>query len=221
MKIVLVLIIIIVGLLLLIANKDGDKTASLAPVVQASENFEKESISARQEVEVLRKKVTELTNRLRGLNAEADAKQAAVESKLTESVTQKRAADEKMSGLQAEVVRLDQLVRRASAAEEERSSAAEVPTLPHAEETLYWISGLRPGDTLNVRGGPGVHHPVVNQLHEGVRVTATGPPVSNGPDSWLPCLILDTVTDPDTGLSHPREQSGWINSMFVEEIQTL
>lgn len=100
-----------------------------------------------------------------------------------------------------------------------RNRAPSMRPMPEAEGTLYRIAGLSAGDTLNVRGGPGVNHPVVTQLHNGMQVKVVGGHVSNGPDRWLPCLIEGSITDPVTGLSRPWQQNGWINSMFVEDVQ--
>lgn len=215
---VFVLISIIIGLLFYIANKSSNQTVSGSSVIQTSSDADKELISAREEAEAMRQKVAELTTKLRGMESDAGAEQSAAARNIAEMLRQKREADKKVSELQAEVERLSRLVRSPAASEMGRNSAATVLPLPQAEGTLYRVSGLRPGDTLNVRGGPGVQNPIVTQLQNGVRVRVIGPSVSNGPDVWLPCLVAGSVTDPATGLSRPWQQKGWINSMFVEEV---
>ena len=50
--------------------------------------------------------------------------------------------------------------------------------------------GLEPGDTLNVRSGPGVTNPVIARLpisFEGVELT--GPPVTNQTTIWVPVKV--------------------------------
>jgi hypothetical protein len=218
MAFVVVLIIMIIGLLFYIANKHSNQTVSDSAVIQTTSDANKELISAREEADAMRQKVAELTTKLRGMESHAGAEQSAAASKIADMLRQKRETDKKVFELQAEVERLNRLVRSPAASEMKHNSAATVQPLPQAEGALYRVSGLRPGDTLNVRGGPGVQNPIVTQLQNGVRVRVIGPSVSNGPDVWLPCLVNGSVTDPATGVSRPWQQKGWINSMFVEEI---
>lgn len=218
MAFVVVLISMIIGLLFYIANKNGNQTVSPPSIIQTSSDADKDLISAREEADAMRQKVAELTTKLRGMESDTRAEQSAAASKIADMLRQKRETDKKVSELQAEVERLNRLVRSRAAPEMEHNSAATVQPLPQAEGALYRVSGLRPGDTLNVRGGPGIQNPIVTQLQNGVRVRVIGPSVSNGPDVWLPCLVAGSVTDPATGLSRPWQQKGWINSMFIEEV---
>jgi len=217
---VLVLCSIIIGLLIFIANKNGDAPAMSAPIVQSSGVTERELISAREEVRSMREKMAELTLDLSRMKNEADAMQSAADSKIEEGVRNSRTSDDKVSALKAEVERLNQLVRSSPAVERKPVRVAEVPMIPQAEGTLYRVSGLYPGDTLNVRSGPSVQNPVVNRLQNGVKVRVIGRSASNGPDTWLPCLITGSEIDSNTGLSIPWQQKGWINSMFVEEVSS-
>lgn len=121
------------------------------------------------------------------------------------------------AALRAEVVRLESLVRNSRPPQETTSTARDPLPDQQVVGTVYRVSGLREGDTLNVRSGPGAGYSVVTQLQLGVRVTVTGAAVANRPDWWLPCYLSGKVTNHTIGESKPWEAKGWINSAFLEK----
>lgn len=105
-----------------------------------------------------------------------------------------------------------------------------IDSIPRAEpvdggpEGLYLVDGLMPGDTLNIRSGPGSTYSIVGRLMNGVRLKVTGPGAKNGIDSWLPCIVTTgSPTPPTSGTISPSEGlpilRGWVNSAFVSEIR--
>lgn len=84
-------------------------------------------------------------------------------------------------------------------------NAADSQDGPQAK-ALYSVIGIKPGDTLNVRGGPGAHYPVIQRLPPGFSGFAvTGDPVANGPDRWV------RITTPSG--------DGWVNAKYITVTQ--
>lgn len=52
---------------------------------------------------------------------------------------------------------------------------------------VWQITGIVPGDTLNVRTGPGMNFPIATKLENGTgNIHVTGDKVMNGKDDWVP-----------------------------------
>lgn len=152
------------------------------------------------------------------MEAQIASERESYSSKLEESARQARNSEERAASLLND----NELLKKqlAAANETQRMQAPATAAVParQASEYTHRVSGLRPGDTLNVRAGPSVQQQTVAQLRNGVRITVTGEAVTNGPDLWLPCVITGSTPDSTTGAARPWRQNGWVNSMFVEEI---
>ena len=79
-------------------------------------------------------------------------------------------------------------------------------SLPEAKvpeaKAIYRISGVRAGDFLNMRQGPGINYPVIQRLENGVDgVTLIGNPTGSGKKKWQKIKSRGVV--------------GWVNSDYL------
>ncbi len=69
-------------------------------------------------------------------------------------------------------------------------------------KATYRISGLRAGDFLNMRQGPGINYPVIQRLQNGVDgVTLIGNPTGSGKKKWQKIKSRGVV--------------GWVNADYL------
>ena len=96
-------------------------------------------------------------------------------------------------------------VRRAEPVSE--PTQIQSPPLPPAEQSrsshLYSISGIAPGDTLNVRTGPGANYVVADKLAANRKdIQIIGDSVMNGPTEWIHIMY--------------DGKAGWVSKQFLK-----
>jgi len=184
-------------------------------------NIQGELDEARHLAESRQTRINKLQDMVEQLHALMKSDGAKAQSKLDEMTRRANSEGENASKYIAEIEVLKKQLELAAAPHPTMplKAATVEPTPPLPTGRPYRINNLSPGDTLNMRGGPGSQHPVVTQLRTGARIIVTGDAVSNGPDLWLPCSVESLSTyDPVNGIYRPVMENGWINSMFAEEI---
>ena len=75
------------------------------------------------------------------------------------------------------------------------------PTATPTSEKEFLITGIPPGDVLNVRASPAMNAVSVFTLANGDKVEISGKPAINGKTEWLPISF--------------NSQSGWVRSKYV------
>lgn len=84
-------------------------------------------------------------------------------------------------------------------------AATPLPVQLEVGRTLYRVVDVAASDTLNIRNGPGISHPIIGQLPanaQGINITAVGEVV--GSSLWVPISASGLV--------------GWVNSTFLAEM---
>ena len=201
----------------MIAGGESPQQTSTSPVALPPEESEARVNELQSDNQTMRRQLTEMAAQNKQLKEQTKTLSDSRDKAVSDLGRANNAANKDLSGLRAEVARLEAIVRNSRQPKESTSTASEPHPEPQVVGTVYRVSGLREGDTLNVRSGPGSGFSVVTQLHLGVRVTVTGSAVANGTDWWLPCYLSGKVVDPTTGASKPWTAKGWINSAFLEE----
>ena len=81
----------------------------------------------------------------------------------------------------------------------------------------FMVSGLAPGDSLNIRSGPGSNNPAAGlRLHNGSYVKVLGKAVRNDADDWLPISCGPILwIDPKTHTTGPEHVKGWVNAKYI------
>jgi hypothetical protein len=216
-SLVILLVFLVIGLLFVIVNRSNE--TQLSPSEDFSGIDESELTLARSEVESMRNKAEQMMQRINELEQQQEAERKVADTRHEKLVRENKILEDRSSNSIAEV---DRLKRQLQSAAPKDASPASPPkaesVVSNNNGTPYRVTGLRPGDTLNVRSGPGVSNPVVTALQNGAKVAVTGASIMNGPDEWLPCTIILNGVDPATGYNRSWDQKCWINSFFVEQV---
>jgi hypothetical protein len=212
-----ILLLVIIGLLIFMAGGASPQQTAANPVVSPPEESEAAANELRGENEAMRVQLAEMAAQAKQLRDQLETLSDARDKAVSDLGRANSSSDKELTGLRAEIARLESVVSNSKPTPESSSTVREPLPEPQVVGTVYKVSGLRPGDTLNVRSGPGSGFSVVTQLHLGVRVTAAGSAVANGDDWWFPCHLSGKIVDPATGTSKPWTAKGWINSAFLEE----
>jgi hypothetical protein len=215
--VILVLLLVIVGLLIFMNYRESPQQITTDTVVPPLEEIEAKVNKLQGENETMSRQLVEMTAQTKQLEEQLKTVRNAKDKVVSDLGRANSAADKELTGLRAEVARLETLVRNSRPPQETTPTVREPIPQPQIAGKVYRVSGLREGDTLNVRSGPGSEFSVVTQLHPGVRVTVSGTGAANGADWWLPCYLSGQVADPATGVSKPWTAKGWINSAFLVE----
>jgi hypothetical protein len=208
-----------VVILLVVVIIQYNHTSEYIPApVPSSAEAEGELSKARAEAEGSRREIEQMEANIRGREEHLAASQDAAERKMARLAEENKKLKELNLELSAETSRLKERLQTATRLATGSESPPPGQKTPAVQQDgqAYRVTGLRPGDTLNVRSGPGVSNPVVTALHNGARVTVTGASIMNGPDEWLPCTITLNGVDPATGYNRSWDQKCWINSFFIE-----
>lgn len=238
---VILLVFLVIGLLLVIVNKSNERPR-ITPPVFSSGIDEIELVSARGEAESMRKKASQMGQRISELEQQQEAERKDAETRVKKLLREKKILEDSSSNSIAEVERLKRQLLSTNPKDPQRPAPLQdapssmlLPSLFEPKDpprpaplraepvvsnnsTLYRVTGLIEGDTLNVRTGPGASNPIVIRLYNGVELSVVDAALTNGSDIWLPCLIDKTFTDPSTGLTKSMKLKGWVNSIFVEQV---
>ena len=216
-SLVVILACVVIGLVFVITNRSNDATANETSAAPSSEIDEHELISAQREAKILKINTTKMEGRISELEQQLVAERLDANAKFTTLLSAKKNSENNGSDLLAEVDRLKRQLQSSALKDPPPAASRQLePMDSNYNGTPYRVTGLRPGDTLNVRSGPGVNYSIVTALQNGAKVTGTGAAVMNGPDEWLPCIIAQDNVDPATGYHRSSLQKCWINSYFIE-----
>jgi hypothetical protein len=197
-------------------------------VIASSSAYEVQLAKARADADFARRERARIAERMSGLEEQLEATQNAADRKHSSLLEAYNNLSSQRSDLASENFRLKSQLQAAAKPDtglELPPPSQKAPELtPHDQNVpevqqggqAYRVVGLRPGDTLNLRSGPGTNYSVISAIPNGVKVTVTGDAVMNGPDAWLPCVFRMSMVDPDTGIKKVWAQKCWINSYFVE-----
>jgi len=131
---------------------------------------------------------------------------------------EKRTSESSRSNYQAEMDQMKRQLQNSAAKESPRETSSQEVAKGQHDGTLYRVTGIRSGDTLNVRSGPGATYSVVVRLHNRVQFSVVGAAVTNEGDVWLPCVIEGISVESSTGLKQSLKDKGWVNSRYVERV---
>jgi hypothetical protein len=186
--------------------------------VRSSAEAEGELSKARTEAEGFRREIEQMEENIRGREEHLAASQDAAGRKVAGLVEENKKLKELNLELSAETLRFKERLHTTTPLATVSESPPPVQKTPAVQQDgqAYRVTGLRPGDTLNVRSGPGVVYSIVTALQNGAKVTGTGAAVMNGSDEWLPCIIAQDNVDPATGYHRSSLQKCYINSYFIE-----
>ena len=215
----IIFLLAVIVVLLAFNQKESPKQTTINPVVPVAipTRIAEEENEIRRENEKMSSQLLEMTSQNKNLKEQVRALSNARDKAVSDLGRASEASGKEATALRAEVARLETLVRNSRPAQDTKSAVREPIPEPQVAGAIYRVSGLREGDTLNVRSGPGSGFSVVTQLHPGVRVTVTGDGVANEADWWLPCILSGQAADPAAGVSKPWTAKGWVNSAFLEE----
>lgn len=217
-SVVVLLVCLVIGLLIAVVNKSNE-TPRITPSVSSSEINERELALAQSQAETMRTRVAQMKQRIGELEQQQEAERKVAEACLEKLLREKKVLEDSSSNSIAEIDRLKRQLQSAAPKDPPRPAPPQAePAVSNNNGTLYKVTGLIDGDTLNVRSGPGAINPIVIRLYNGVELSVLGGAVTNGPDTWLPCLIDKTFTDPSSGLVKTLKQKGWVNSYFIEQV---
>jgi Bacterial SH3 domain len=215
--VILVLLLMIVGLLIFIADS---KNGNVPPINSTTPNHvenDAEQKALLSENQSLRTQMAGMTAQAKLMKEQVESSRDAMAKAVWDLHLANSASKNESALLRAEIAHLKNLLQNSRPPLESTPNVREAPAEPQVAGTAYRVSGLREGDTLNVRSGPGSGFQVVAQLFQGKRITVTGAAVANGDDLWLPCYTTGKVTDPSTGATKPSTATGWISAAFVEQ----
>jgi hypothetical protein len=217
-SLVVILICIVVGLLFTIINKPN-KNLGITPSASSSGIDERELASAKSEAESMRTNVAHMEQRIGELEQQLESERKVAETRAEKLLREKQTLEVSSSSSIAEIDSLKRQLQSAAPKDPPRPAPPQAePVVSNNNSTIYRVTGLVDGDTLNVRSGPGASNPVVIRLYNGVKLSVVGDGVTNGPDTWLPCSINKIFTEPPTGLVQTFKQEGWVNSYFIEQV---
>jgi hypothetical protein len=216
------LICAVVVLLVVIIIQFNQAADSESPPLLSSSGNDSELTDARNEIRAARSEIDQGERKIRDLEQKLLASQNTAGGKVASLLEKNKRLERLGSELSSEAARLKSQLQTATRPTTVSESPPPVQKTPIAQQDgqTYRVAGLRPGDTLNIRSGPGTNYPAITALQNGVRVTVTGAAVMNGPDSWLPCIIALSRVDPTTGSNRSWNQECWINSFFLEQIDS-
>jgi hypothetical protein len=218
----------IAALLSVIVIQHNSEPERNPPAIASSSDYEVQLAKARAEADFARREGARIAERMSGLEEQLEATQNAADRKHASLLEAYKNLSSQRSDLASENFRLKSQLQAAAKPDtglELPPPSQKAPELtPHDQNVpevqqggqAYRVVGLRPGDTLNLRSGPGTNYSVISAIPNGVKVTVTGDAVMNGPDAWLPCVFRMSMVDPDTGIKKVWAQKCWINSYFVE-----
>ena len=216
-SLVVILACAVIGLVFVITNRSNDATANETSAAPLSEIDEHELIAAQRESEILKSNTTKMERRISELEQQLVAERLEANAKFTTLLSAKKNSENNGSNLLAEVDRLKRQLQSSALKDPPPAEPRQLEPMDlNYNGTAYRVTGLRPGDTLNVRSGPGVNYSIVTALQNGIKVTGTGAAVMSGSDEWLPCIIAQDNVDPATGYHRSSLQKCWINSYFIE-----
>lgn len=96
----------------------------------------------------------------------------------------------------------EQEIRRAIPVTTSPSMETASTPSPPADQGHYSVSNLAPGDTLNVRSGPGARYPIIQRLSNGFELRVVGPTVVNETTEWINIAF--------------GAQTGWVNKQYLK-----
>ncbi len=210
---------VVVLLLVVIIQFNRAPEQAVTPAASSSEN-EDELRKARAETKASRSGIAQMEGKIRDQEELLVASRSEAERQLANLLEENTKLKSQSVELISETSLLKlqlQIATRPITVSEPPPPVQKTPAVQQ-DGQAYMVAGLRPGDTLNVRTGPGVSYSIVAALHNGAKVTATGIAIMNGPDEWLPCIITLNGVDPATGYNRSWNQKCWINSFFIEPI---
>jgi hypothetical protein len=215
------LVFAVVVLLLIVIIKFNHSPEHVATPIASSSEYEAELRTARAETEASRREIAGMEGKIRDLEEQLVASPSKTEEQVAGLLEENKRLKSQNGEISVENSRLTERLQTATRLATASGSSPPVQNSPVIQEDgqSYRVTGLRPGDTLNVRSGPGVSNPVVTALQNGANVTVTGAAVMNGPDEWLPCILTLNGVDPVTGYNRSWNQKCWINSFFIEPIE--
>lgn len=214
--VIFVLLLVNAGLLFFIADSEIRNLPSINSTTPNHVENDAAQKALLSENQSLRTQLAGMTAQAKLMKEQVESSRDAMAKAVSDLHLANNASKNESALLRAEIAHLKNLLQNSKPPLESTPNVREAPTEPQVAGTAYRVSGLREGDTLNVRSGPGSGFPVVAQLFQGKRITVTGAPVANGDDLWMPCHISGKITDPSTGASKPTTATGWINSAFIE-----
>jgi Bacterial SH3 domain len=188
------------------------------PAISSSSDYEIQLAKARADADAARRERARIAGKISGLEEQLESTRNAAKRKEASLLEEYN----KLSRIQSELISENSKLKSQLQA---AAQPTKVPELPRPAEKApavqqqgqsYRVAGLRPGDTLNIRSGPGTNYSIITALPNDVKVTVTGDAVMNGPDAWLPCVITLSKLDTATGIKQSWDQKCWINSYFVE-----
>jgi hypothetical protein len=219
-------VVAVLLVVIFIQHKSGSERNP--PAIASSSDYEVQLAKARADADFARREKARLAERISGLEEQLETTQNAAARKHASLLEAYNNLSSQRSDLASENYRLKSQLQAATKPDtdsELRIPAEKVPELPSPAQKVpevqqsgqsYRVVGLRPGDTLNLRSGPGTNYSIITAIPNGVKVTVTGDAVMNGPDAWLPCVLRMSMVDPTTGIKKVLDQKCWINSYFVE-----
>jgi len=217
-SLVVLLSVAVAALVVVIIIQHNSEPGRNPPTIASSSENEIELVKVRSDAEVLRREKAQMVGTIRGLEERLEDTRSAAErnqAKLLEEY-------HKVSRIRTDLISENSELKAQLKSAAQTTSVPEMPKPAQKPPSVlqggqsYRVTGLRPGDTLNLRSGPGTNYSVISAIPNGVKVTVTGDAVMNGPDAWLPCVFRMSMVDPTTGIKKVWDQKCWINSYFVE-----
>ncbi len=208
----------VAALLVVIVIQHNSEPESNPPAIASSSDYEIQITKARADADVARRERARMADRISGMEEQLESTRNAAKRKEASLLEEYKKLSSQRSDLASENSKLKTQLQAAA----QPSKVAQLPRptekapAVQQEGQSYKVTGLRPGDTLNLRSGPGTNYSVISAIPNGVKVTVTGDAVMNGPDDWLPCVFRMSIVDADTGIKKVWDQKCWINSYFVE-----
>lgn len=222
------LCVVVAVLLVVIVMQHKSEPERNPSAIASSSDYEVQLAKAQADADFARRERARIAERMSGLEEQLEATQNAAARKHASLLESYNNLSSQRSDLASENSRLKSQLQAANKPESGSELAPsaqkvlellppdqEVPEVQQSGQS-YRVIGLRPGDTLNLRSGPGTNYSVITAIPNGVKVTVTGDAVMNGPDAWLPCVFRMSIVDPTTGIKKVLDQKCWINSYFVE-----
>jgi hypothetical protein len=216
------LICAVVVLLVVIIIQFNQASDHETPPVLSAMGNDSELAAARNETKAARSEIAQGERKIRDLEEQLMASLNTAEERVASLLEKNKRLEMLSSDLSSETARLKSQLLTTTRPTTVPESLPPVQKTPVAQQDgkIYRVAGLRTGDNLNIRSGPGTSYPTIAALQNGVRVTVIGDAVMNGPDAWLPCSMVLSGVDPTTGSNRSWNQKCWINSFFLEQIDS-
>jgi len=223
-KAITVVLACVILLLLVIMGIQSNQEPYHDPTVAASQaDKERKLVASREEARTYQNELEQMTRKIKDLEEQLETSQTESKNKLAGLLRENGILTEKGSELNVEIVKLKNQLQtalsRATAqplqkspepARESNANAVDQRDYPR-----YIVTGLRPGDYLQVRSGPGSNYDSISYLLNGNEISVIGAAVMNDTDEWRPCHVTVNRPNPAAGSTQTLTLKGWVNSYFI------